>query len=515
MNAVTDQQLIQDYLERSTEAAFAELVRRYVDLVYCVAHRITGNRHTAEDVTQATFVALARHAWQLRDRFVLAGWLHRTARNLAAKTIRTNVRRRAREQEVALMNEGVSSCQNDCWEEIAPWLDWALAQLNDSDRDVVVLRFFQRKSDQEIGLSMGLTEAAAQRRVSRAVERLRKSFAKQGISVSGGILVAAVSANAIQAAPAGLAAAISTAGSLAVSATSSSPWQLIMTTLKAKHLALTLIAVLLVLTAYLCFRNIALRNQLEQARLTELSASHAEDTTSGAAEPRITAEDRQRFRKEHLELLSLRGRVAQLSRELRERDARQVAPVDTPADQDSILFSASVTNRIPLGNTLAVGGWHQKEMRGYLLLTPEIARGETASESERLIVKSVVIAAPEAFWSQIGWGDAKSDLRRSTLSGLMNGEEVELLLQALKETKGAEISNQSISKGADGERLGIGFSVADDTESGALMGVDVQPRISPGGQSVDLEVQPSTLPADAPIHPSLSRSVMTNRSSSP
>src|SRR2546430_2980625 len=115
----TDQQLLRDYSKRRSEPACAELVRRYVDLVYSVAQRTTGDKHSAEDVTQTTFLALARSASRLEDRTILSGWLHRTARNLAAKTVRADVRRRAREKEAAVMSEISAGAQSDSWEHIA------------------------------------------------------------------------------------------------------------------------------------------------------------------------------------------------------------------------------------------------------------------------------------------------------------------------------------------------------------------------------------------------------------
>ena len=105
MNGLSDHQLLRDYTGRRSETAFAELVRRHVDLVYSAALRMVCDAHLAEDVTQSVFAALAQNAPQLTDRPVLSGWLHRTAQNIAAQTVRTDVRRRAREQEAAAMNE--------------------------------------------------------------------------------------------------------------------------------------------------------------------------------------------------------------------------------------------------------------------------------------------------------------------------------------------------------------------------------------------------------------------------
>src|ERR1043166_5550872 len=104
MDNQTDGQLLRAYAESRSEAAFGELVRRYVDLVYSAARRMVCDPHLAEEITQGAFLALAKSARQLLNRQVLSGWLHRTAQNIAAQTIRTIERRRAREQEPAAMN---------------------------------------------------------------------------------------------------------------------------------------------------------------------------------------------------------------------------------------------------------------------------------------------------------------------------------------------------------------------------------------------------------------------------
>ena len=223
MNSLTDQQLLRDYAERRSEAAFAELVRRHVDLVYSAALRMVRDAHLAEDVTQSVFVALAQNAGQLTDRPVLSGWLHRTAQNLAANAVRSDVRRRAREQEAAAMNELLSTEPDAAWEHIAPHLDAALGELSEPDRDALLLRYFERKSAREMAQTLGISEEAAQKRVSRAVERLREFFAKRGVTVGASGLVVVISANAVQAAPVGLAATISTAAALAGTAVTTQP----------------------------------------------------------------------------------------------------------------------------------------------------------------------------------------------------------------------------------------------------------------------------------------------------
>jgi RNA polymerase sigma factor (sigma-70 family) len=198
--------------------------------------------HLAEDVTQVAFVALAQNARELTHRPVLSGWLHRTAQNLATKVVRTEARRRAREHEAAAMNELLSAEADTTWKHIAPQLDAALGELSEPDRDALLLRYFERKSASEMAQTLGISDEAAQKRVNRAVERLREFFAKRGVTVGAGGLAAVISANAVQAAPVGLAVAISTAAALAgttlaTTATATAVKIIVMTTLQKTLIA--------------------------------------------------------------------------------------------------------------------------------------------------------------------------------------------------------------------------------------------------------------------------------------
>lgn len=166
-----------------------------------------GDSDLAKDISQAVFVALANNAGKLGDHPVLSGWLHRTTRNLTAQTIRTDLRRRAREHAAAMSD---SPETNTPWEEITPHLDAALGELAEADRDAVLLRYFENKPAHEMAAILGISAEAAQKRVTRAVERLRANFTKRGITVGAG-LAAAICANAVQVAPVGFALQISAA----------------------------------------------------------------------------------------------------------------------------------------------------------------------------------------------------------------------------------------------------------------------------------------------------------------
>jgi len=219
VNEATDQQLLRDYAERDSEAAFTELVQRRIDLVYSAAFRMTGSAHSAQDVTQAVFVTLAHNAGRLTRHPVLSGWLHTTARNVAAKHVRATLRRQQHEQEAAAMNELLSTAPDASLDAIVPHLDAAIGELSESDRDAVLLRYFEGKSASEMATILGVSDEAAQKRVIRAVDRSREFFTKRGVTVGTSGLVLVISANAVQAAPAGLASTISAAALAGTAAT--------------------------------------------------------------------------------------------------------------------------------------------------------------------------------------------------------------------------------------------------------------------------------------------------------
>ena len=175
MQELDDIALLREYVERDSEEAFATLVMRHVNKVYSVALRQTGNPHSAEEITQAVFVLLARKARRLGGRVILSGWLYQTARLTAVTFVRGAIRRARREQE-AHMQTIVNENESEVWPEIAPLLDAAMAGLNETDRHAVVLRYFDGKSLKEVGAALGSNEEAAKKRVSRALEKLRIFF---------------------------------------------------------------------------------------------------------------------------------------------------------------------------------------------------------------------------------------------------------------------------------------------------------------------------------------------------
>jgi RNA polymerase sigma factor (sigma-70 family) len=204
-----DMELVRQFAEQQSERAFEALVSRHVNLVYSAALRQVRDFHLADEITQAVFIILARKAGSLDSRTSLSGWLYRTARYVAADAIKIQRRRQVHEQEAHMQSTLTGSQTESIWEQMLPLLDEAMAQLRDKDRDAVVLRFFENKSLREVGEVLGLEERTAQKRIHRAVEKLRSYFGKRGVVSTAAIITGLVSANSIQAAPAALTKTIS------------------------------------------------------------------------------------------------------------------------------------------------------------------------------------------------------------------------------------------------------------------------------------------------------------------
>ena len=202
--------LVREFAASQSEPAFAALVERHIGLVHSAALRQVDDAHLAEEITQAVFIILARKAVSFGSKTILSAWLYRTTRYAAADALKTRRRRQIREQE-AYMQSTLNQPDAEAWTQLAPLLDDTMAELGETDRTVLVLRFFENKSAREIAGALQMEESAAQKRVTRALEKLRARFAKRGVTLTATVIAGAVVANSVQAAPAGLVVTVTTA----------------------------------------------------------------------------------------------------------------------------------------------------------------------------------------------------------------------------------------------------------------------------------------------------------------
>jgi RNA polymerase sigma factor (sigma-70 family) len=203
----SDVELLRDYSANCSEAAFAELVRRHLDFVYAAAKRQLGSSALAGDVAQSVFLDLARNARSLRRGASIIAWLHLVTRRTAVDLIRSESRRRAREQVAAEIN--ATETPTDAWQHVAPLLDETLSNLDQSDQTALMLRFFENRPLREVGDALGISDDAAQKRIARALAQLRDHFVRRGVPVTIAGLLSALPLHAVETAPGTLSPMIS------------------------------------------------------------------------------------------------------------------------------------------------------------------------------------------------------------------------------------------------------------------------------------------------------------------
>jgi RNA polymerase sigma factor (sigma-70 family) len=205
----TDFELLRKY-QAGSESAFGDLVSRHIDWVYSSARRRLNDSHLAEDVTQAVFMALAQNR-RLDERTIMSRWLFGVLRYTSAKAIREQSRRRRRERIAAEQRPMIEMASHETWSsDLAPHLEDAVDMLRQRDREAVLLRFYQCCSFAEVGDALGISEESARKRVTRAVEKLRRYFAAQGVTTPITSIAAEMLEHCTQAAPGTLGASIRT-----------------------------------------------------------------------------------------------------------------------------------------------------------------------------------------------------------------------------------------------------------------------------------------------------------------
>jgi len=330
----SDLDLLRQFARENTQDAFAEIVRRHLDLVFSAALRQVRSPQLAEEVSQSVFADLARNAGKIGGTGVppvssLTPWLYTVTRRAAIDLIRKESRRQLREQIAVEMNN-MNATESGTgvppvWFEIEPLLDDAMAALDETDRSAILLRYFESKSLREVGEALGASEDAAQKRVSRAVERLREFFSKRNVKIRASGLAVLISANAVQSAPIGLAATISAAAVLAGTAVQTSTaiaaTKAIATTTLQKTLVTATVAVVAGAGIYEAHQNSQLRDQVQtlqqrQSPLTEQlrQLEQERDEATNQLTALLAENARLKSNSNESELLKLRSEVTQLQR---------------------------------------------------------------------------------------------------------------------------------------------------------------------------------------------------------
>jgi RNA polymerase sigma factor (sigma-70 family) len=331
-----DNELLRRYTDSRSEEAFAELVRRHIDLVYSAALRQVGSdAHHAQDVAQTVFTDLARKAAPLSRRQSLTGWLYTSAHFAAAKIARTESRRRDREEKF-MSEPSHDTSPNADWEKLRPTLDAAMHELKEVDREALLLRYFENHPFAEVGARLSVNENTARMRVERAVEKLRGLLAKRGIT-TGAALASVISANAVQMAPASFSGSLATVALGCAGTGAFAFFQTMnMTTLKLGLGTLATAGVIAALVVQLhAQKSLRAENESLSGQIAQLKTENAELSNQIAASTSSLATQKEQSN----ELLKLRAEVTQL------RTTKTASPMAA---------AMSATNNLPVTNKTAI-----------------------------------------------------------------------------------------------------------------------------------------------------------------
>lgn len=405
---VDDLDLLGRFARDGAEEAFAELVQRHLNLVHSAALRQVRSPQLAEEVAQSVFTDLARNAGKLKPGTVLAAWLYQVTRRTAIDVVRREARRQLREQVAVEMN-AMNPTPSD-WAQVEPLLDEAMAALDDTDRAAVLLRYFENKSLRDVGAALGTSDDTAQKRVSRAVDRLRDFFAQRGVTVGASAFTLAVSANAVQAAPVGLAAAVSTAfaaTTLATTATATTTQAVTMITLK-KTLAVAALAAAGGTGIYEARQAAELRDkvhalQQQQAPLTEQIQQVQRQRDKVAGQFAAAQREIEQLQRDAADIHRLRGEVTLLKQSSTELSNRLAAATNRPAPSVAQALQLRQRSEQPGTNVSGAAGGFGSEF-GEALLTGSFQADDAVPAQPGAAQKPVIHGSPAPGALLIEWG---------------------------------------------------------------------------------------------------------------
>jgi RNA polymerase sigma factor (sigma-70 family) len=192
---LTDAQLLERFVSRHEEAAFAALVQRYGPMVLGVCRRVLHHEHDAEDAFQATFLILVRKAARIGKREALGCWLHQVAYRLALKAKASAARRRLRERRVTSMQQ-TDFIATVAWNDLRPVLDEEVDRLPEKFRTPFVLCYLEGKTYEQAAQQLGCLPGTVSRRLAQARALLRVRLTRRGLALPAGVLAVALSQHA-------------------------------------------------------------------------------------------------------------------------------------------------------------------------------------------------------------------------------------------------------------------------------------------------------------------------------
>ncbi|MDB6029626.1 MAG: hypothetical protein JWM68_5849 [Verrucomicrobiales bacterium] len=397
-----DSELVSAYATERSEPAFRALVSRHVGLVYGTALRQVGDHGLAEEITQNVFVTLARKSPRLGGVETLAGWLHRTATFESKARIRSELRRRRREDTAATLAT-LEANGDSPFEPLIPLLDEALLHLREGDRLALVLRYLEERSLRDVGAALGVDEDAARKRVSRALQRLIEFFRGRGFTVPAAAGLAVVLSNTATAVPVGVASSATKAGLTAGGAVTG--FQLFLFHLMALTKTQTVVICALMAVAPILWQERVQARTEEQQREADLQIAAANTKASQLERDRERL--RQRTAQIQIDAADAQARLASMT-------AQRAGKVVPPA---YIWDDSSPVARIPKAYLMGMSGQGVMNQRGGL--SPLLTEVLQFKETEKQAVQAAIDRFLASYQSELA---AHVHLVPSTEEERKNGE---------------------------------------------------------------------------------------------
>jgi hypothetical protein len=353
-------------------------------------------------------------------------------------------------------------------------LDDAIDRLNPRDRTAIIQRFFEQRSLREIGRNIGASEDAMQKRIARALDRLRAILSGQGVSLTSGTLVSLISAHAVSAAPAGLALAVGGAAFAAALSKSVTPPALF-NLMNLKLISAGAIMVTGIATVVF-FRPVSEHPEpsvTQPAWSGKVSNVH-DPAPSEASQPPPA---------EREAMMGIAMPNADRSADRANTDRMVAAATDSAAVDPKTSeppFTAPVRTRVGYGQTLVTGGWATgRDKVTFVFVTPE-----PDDASGVVTYRSTFVEIPEQLILELGLGDFISDGKTSSLSDPLDGPEARLFLAALKESDGVNVLSTPTVMTRDGRQAKVNLG----SPIGSLISLEFQGTMDRIGQALDLEL---------------------------
>jgi RNA polymerase sigma factor (sigma-70 family) len=193
---VPDGDLLEQFLRSRDEAAFAALVRRHRPAVLAACRQVLADDAEVEDAAQQTFLALWRNVRSIRNRNSVGGWLYGVAHRIAVKGLARARRRSVVEGRASESRTEAAHAPDISWREACVILHEELDQLADKHRLPLLLCYLDGKSRDEAAKQLGWSVGAVKGHLQRGRVRLRDRLARRGVTLSAGLLAAAVAPQA-------------------------------------------------------------------------------------------------------------------------------------------------------------------------------------------------------------------------------------------------------------------------------------------------------------------------------